>query len=394
MTRLRKTKILAVFVVCTIFPALQGEETPPAPQIKESGENVKSGGLFKEAWRYVSETSAVIYWQTAKPALSYVEYGETDKYGKKTKLSAKSEISGKPYFTHFHRLAGLETGKACHYRMVIVDPETEEEARSKDAVITPKKLESAIRIPGELQGPPYTLKKPGHYILTKDITVVDGAIIIGNHNITLDLDGHTIVYDQTDDAPSKAPPARGWPGVAVRVATWQAKNCRILNGTIRQGNGGHGYGTYFSGHGYNPIAGGGMNGFEIAGVTAVHNYKDVLQTLLLHNTCVDVHIHHNITEDLAKEKETKAGKGVDAIRIESGKSRSKYAHHNLIKRTRQYGIVGADKTHHNEIYVADPAMAWGRRCGIRMWSKSEWKAENVHDNKVFGAPEGAPEKGK
>ena len=386
MTRLGITKILVVFVVCTIFPALQGEETPPAPQIKESGENVKSGGLFKEAWRYVSETSAVIYWQTANPALSYVEYGETDKYGKKTKLSGKSEISGKPYFTHFHRLAGLETGKTCHYRMVIVDPETKKEVRSKDAVITPKKVEGAIRIPGAQQGPPYMLKKPGHYILTKNLTVTGGAIFIGNHNITLDLDGHTIIYDQADGAPSKAP-ARGWPGVAVRLAIWGAKNCRILNGTIRQGSGGHGDGTCFSGHGYNPVAGCAMNGFEVAGITAVHNYKEVEQTLLLHYACVDVHIHHNITEDLAKEKTTKARKGVDAIFIDLGKSRSKYVHHNLIKRTRQYGIVGADKTHHNEIYVADPAMAWGRRCGIRIWSKSEWKAENVHDNRVFGAPE-------
>ncbi len=351
----------------------------PEPKMKETGEYLKCDKPFNEVWRYVSETSAVIYWQTDEPATSYVEYGETDKYGRKTKTSGKSEISGKPFFSHLHRLAGLKTGRPCHYRMVIAAPETKTETRSKDAVITPKKTEGAIAIPGDIKGPPYMLKKPGYYILTKDLSVTGSAIVISGDNVTLDLDGHSIIYDQTDGTPGKVVHC-GLVGAAGGVCFAKSSrpgNVRVLNGIIKQGNGGHGYDHSFGGHGRNPIAWVYSKEVEIAGITAVHNHRDVVHTILGHNACSEGHIHHNVLADLAEEEDScwLSHRYCKSIWIRG----LGYVHHNLIKRTRRTGIEMAGRIYNNEIYVVG-------RSGDRGIIKHKKANYEMRDNKVFGEP--------
>ena len=152
---------------------------------------------------------------------------------------------------------------------------------------------------------------------------------------------------------------------------------------------------YFSGHGYNPFACPTVRGVEVAGVEASHNAKDVLQTLLFHNSPGDVHVHHCVLEDLAAERETKPGKGVDSIRIENAAG-AKSIHHNLIRSSRQYGVtIMNGEVFCNEIYVADPGLAspGQPRAGIREEWGSKPEDLKVHDNRIFCAP-GTGERGK
>ncbi|GAH80799.1 unnamed protein product, partial [marine sediment metagenome] len=86
-----------------------------------------AAGDFARQWTYVSETSAVVYWQLGdikNSALSYVEYGKTQALGSRTLTTAE------PRWGQFHRLKGLETGVPCYYRRVNVDPATKAETKS------------------------------------------------------------------------------------------------------------------------------------------------------------------------------------------------------------------------------------------------------------------------
>ena len=151
-----------------------------------------AGAPFTGEWKYVSETSAVIYWRLGdikEAAHSYVEYGKGQALGKRTPLSKEAR------WAQFHRITGLETGAPYMYRMVNVDPVTKKETRSavKGFTLAPKA--DVIRIPGELQGPPYVLDKPGAtYLLTQDMEADGHAIIIEGAGVTVDLDGHTVTF--------------------------------------------------------------------------------------------------------------------------------------------------------------------------------------------------------
>ena len=79
--------------------------------------------------------------------------------------------------------------------MVIVDPTTQQETRSDILTLETRRRRNVIRIPESVQGPPFTLDEPGaNYILTKDVTADSTAFVITGPNVTLDLDGHTIIF--------------------------------------------------------------------------------------------------------------------------------------------------------------------------------------------------------
>jgi len=74
---------------------------------------------FQRVWTYVSETSAIVYWQLDEISLSansYVEYGKTESLGEQT------EMTKKPRWAHWHRLKGLAPGDTYYYKMVSIDP--------------------------------------------------------------------------------------------------------------------------------------------------------------------------------------------------------------------------------------------------------------------------------
>ncbi len=148
-------------------------------------------GQFQRRWSYVSETSAVLYWQTpdmADQRLGLVEYGPT------AKLGLASSGPDEPRWAHLHFLSGLESGKTVYCRMVLIDS-LGRRTESEILELHPARRENAIRVPEEVAGPPYLLDRPGAtYILTRDITVNGTAFEIRGADVTLDLDGHTVVF--------------------------------------------------------------------------------------------------------------------------------------------------------------------------------------------------------
>ena len=131
------------------------------PRIGASGDAAPDAapmGHITRPWRYVSETSAVIYWQLGdirQAARSYVEYGVAGEAPTAT-TSTRS-----PRWSQFHRLRGLQPGTTYSFRRIVIDPRTGESLASEPDTFTTVTLGQAIRIPAEIQGPPYVLDTAG-----------------------------------------------------------------------------------------------------------------------------------------------------------------------------------------------------------------------------------------
>ncbi len=311
------------------------------------------------SWRHVSENSACIGWETNLPSRGYVEYGENVEYGKRTCADERF------FFLHVHYLSELEAGKTYHYRIVSTD-ERGNVHRSDDATITPRPIPDAIHVPGDLGQTPYNLTEPGAtYVLTDDITAAANAINIRARNVTLDLNGHTITYDNV--AGAKDPNVDEGAFGHFRVqgnhgirGSYGARGSRVLNGLVVQGSGG-------GAGGYEPVY---ANGFaEIAGVTV-----DYYGTQLRGFAGSGGEMHHCVVLDRGT-KLTNRHQGVAGI-AETG-----HVHHCLLKRVRQRGIGGGrhgTKIYRNEIYIDS--------CATNSFGIMYYKTRNAvaHGNRIFG----------
>ncbi|HUU28304.1 MAG TPA: hypothetical protein VM123_10870 [archaeon] len=183
----------------------------------------QESGCFQRRWSYAGETSAVVYWQLgdiSSSATSFVEYGRTRKLGLRT------EQTRKPRWSQLHRLTGLESGVTYYYRMAVVDPRSGEATRSDILEFTTTAQTDAVHIPSGLTDrPPYVLDRPNtRYILAVDILCDGTAFEISADNVTLDLDGHLVIFgDDTDD-----------PAYGVLVENRDGRTV-IANGRIVQG---------------------------------------------------------------------------------------------------------------------------------------------------------------
>ncbi|MDR1623899.1 MAG: fibronectin type III domain-containing protein [Tannerellaceae bacterium] len=310
------------------------------PLIKETSGDAL---MFDEAafWEHNAYTSCAVGFMTKLPAISIVEYGETVAYGNATTQSESY------YYLHLHYIKGLEAGKTYHYRFVAQDHDGAT-ISSADHTFTTKKLTAdIIRIPEDMEGnAPYTLTQAdAKYVLTRDLTVPTLAINIKAHNVELDLDGHTIIYD---DGPPKVIGSR-WNDYAyneeasfgIRAGLWNFTNFRILNGTIKQGRNG---GTGFIGCGFNPLFLNHMGNTynEVAGVT-VDYYGDSVGGMVTG----DGNIHHNVLYD--------RGSVIDdrhmAVRaISAGKKTQNVFAFNSLRRFRHRGVDSSGRVDHNELY--------------------------------------------
>jgi len=315
------------------------------------------GMLFLRQWSYVSETSAVIYWQLddiGKAATSYVEYGQTDALG------ARTEATKEPRWSQFHRLTGLETGVTYHYRMVVVDPETEQETKSDILTFTTKKKRGAIRIPAEVRGPPFILDRPGaSYILTQDVSADGTAFEITAPGATLDLDGHTVVFGNNTEEQ-----ARG-------VWANNEGKATICNGHIVQGARSAPYSSAVASRWR-------IHPTEVFGIsTDVH--LPCSYPMKFFGRAADAHIHHNLLYSRVTQIESRHYPGNHLLRLDidggnvhvhdniltegchialglAGKGSNVEADHNDIRHHQQYvngyaisaGCAGAD-IHHNKV---------------------------------------------
>jgi hypothetical protein len=154
--------------------------------------------MFERRWMFASETSASIYWQLGginQEAVSQLEYGTSEGLGQST------ELTRKPRWSHLHRLTGLTPDATYYYRMVVVDTLTGGRSESEILSFQTESKADAVRLPGNLAGPPYVLDQPNTcYILTEDVSTEGNAFRIEAEGVTLDLDGHTVLFgDNTAD---------------------------------------------------------------------------------------------------------------------------------------------------------------------------------------------------
>ena len=328
----------------------------------------------KDTWQHVSENSACFAFETNLPAKTYVEYGETPRYGEKTPLPERH------FYLHLHYLKNLETGKTYHYRFVALD-ERGNRIMTGDATFETKRIAGAVYIPGELGEAPYKLDKPNTtYVLKEDITAASQGFLITASGVALDLNGHTLVYDE-EKPPPYAGKRKSWMRFAydntapagVRVSGRRVQGVKVLNGTIRQGkHNGSGdrksLGCAIKGFGFNPVFISSA-GTEVAGVTAEYAGKDIMGILAHYARGADV--HHNVVTDKGTHI-TDRHQGLQTI---SGVSKP---HHNLVKRAR-HRTMGGTGVYGNEIYLD----TWATNAGGPSIGRGG-AASSCYNNRIFG----------
>ncbi len=325
---------------------------------------------FQRRWTYVSETSAVIYWQIddiSHSARSYVEYGMTQKLGQKT------AVSNKPRWSQFHRLTGLKTGKTCYYRMMNIDPVTNKKTESELLQFKPQTIAGAVYIPGDMTGePPYILDKPNtHYVLTRDIRADGSAFELRGEGSTLDLDGHTVIFG--DNTPEQV----------YGVLLTSRDRCSLVNGTVKQGARSHDYSAAVASLDRTferPAP------TEVCGITTDVNLKDTWPMNFTH--IAQLEVHHNNIYSRVTELECRHYPGNVLIRVYTYGG-DIHLHDNLLTEGCHWGIVVKEQSrtvhnveidhndiHHHQQYVNGYAIS---PCAF----------SDVHDNKITSTGRGA-----
>ncbi len=310
---------------------------------------------FIEEYSHVSETSAFVYWQSNESMHSYVEYGTTASFGSQTPTQGNNWLTQQGVstqhgmYTHAHYVRDLQHNTQYYYRRVMVDKNNNHFYGMTQTFTTQDYGGNKIEVPGSLSGPVYVLNQDNaNYVLTQDITTSGGAIQITGSGITFDLDGHTITYNNVHDGTSS-----GNYGVDLR-----SSNIKVFNGKIVQGAG-NDRAPAGSSVGHNPlyIAPNNIINTEIAGVYMQYSGMQVSGLVHGQNGGTNLHIHHNVLNDL--------GTGIDGFTGRETMVKSIWLppyvipsiDHNLILRTRHtgisynYGRGGGGDIFSNEIYT-------------------------------------------
>jgi hypothetical protein len=318
-------------------------------------------------WEHNSYTSHAVGFSTGLPAISIVQYGETQEYGQTTVQSESY------YYQHLHYIKGLESGKTYNYRIIAQDYSGAQIVSENHTFTTREITPDIIRIPEDFEGKaPYTLTQSNaKYVLTCDLTVPTLAINIKANNVELDLDGHTIIYD--DGAPEVI--GDWWNDYAyneeatfgIRAGLWNFVNFKVLNGTIKQGRNG---GTGFIGCGFNPLFLNHMGNTynEVAGIT-VDYYGNSVGGMVTS----DGHIHHNVLYD--------RGSIIDdrhmAVRaMTTGQNPANDVSYNSLRRFRHRGLDSGGKVEHNELYSDS--------FDTNSFAIGPYNDSQVSNNKIFG----------
>jgi len=311
-------------------------------------------------WSYVSETSACVFFETNLPAKTYVEYGQTTSYGSQATIE-----TDRYYYLHLAYLTDLLPNTLYHYRYVAED-ERGNVIYSADKTLTTATPANVIYVPGGMSGPPYNLTQAGKtYLVTQDLVCNRTAFDVQADNITIDLGGHTVTYNEEDYQVSSD--FIGTSAFGVRI--YSHNNITIVNGTIKQGAGCNDSDT--DGLGYNPILAYQGSG-EIAGISMEY-IGGSLKGIGLHYAG-PWSVHHNVILDRGGYIADRHGGAPYGVRYATN------PHHNLLKRVRQNGISGNDynDVYANEVYVDSCAT---NSFAISLYSVNN---EEVYYNRLFG----------
>ena len=302
-----------------------------------------------------------------------MEYGESDRCEQKTPIAEISSITGQPYWTHFHRLRELKPQTTYYYRLANRGTDGSTSIGQPQTFQT-KRYARAIRIPEQLPGPPYVLNQPNTtYLLSRDLTFPLGGLLIKAEGITLDMDGHRLLYnDEKAERPSEWD-KRAYEGYDFGIKIEGRVHATILNGSICQGRG-NTAGTAV-GVGCNPIYSLAAAN-EIGGVDITWTGDDV-SGFFLHYSDHD-HVHHCVIDDRGDAISDRHM----AIRSISGNIWGDYDH-NLVRATRQQALANGVHVTHNEIYLRSCAT---NSFGITPTAEAKLPVE-IADNHIVGVGE-------
>ncbi|MFV0422306.1 hypothetical protein [Oleidesulfovibrio sp.] len=242
----------------------------------------------------------------------------------------------------------------------------------------------------EITKPGVLSKGDTEYRLMNDVVADDTAFVIKNHNITLNLNGHTVTYAKNPSTDES---------YGVHIAVWNFKDVAVLNGRIIQaepyapGAQGKRWETPY-GTGCSAVWGRSTHNYEIAGLYVEYGGDDTAGINLFGG---GHHIHHNTIVDRGTVISNRH-RGLAAI---EGVGRTGWRmHHNLIIGARHNGLRAGERAEifNNIVYLdsheTNSAGASGRGpiynnkvigtgthpIGFYVHSQSENQLVQVYDN--------------
>ena len=250
--------------------------------------------------------------------------------------------------------------------MVIVDPETHQETKSKILSFTTQDRKDAIHIPEQTQGIPFVLDKSNAvYILTEDVTANGTAFVITGDNVILDMDGHTVIFgNDTDDQVR---------GVWVK----NEGKATVCNGHIVQGARSKEYSAAVESRWR-------AQPTEIFGISTDVHLRCAYPIKFL-GAAANVHIHHNSLYSRVTEIESRHYPGNDILRLDI-KGGNIHIHDNLLTEGCHVGMrlagegpnveVDHNDIRHHQQYVNGYAIA------------ASCAGSRIHHNKVTSCGRG------
>ncbi len=370
-----RTVSLAVLVAAAFGTSAAGAAAPEKEDISPLNEYPPCpAGAVRYNWVHAGPTSAVTYWQVANfGATSRVEYGLTDACKQVTPTTKPGLVLGIPFHNQFHRLTGLQPGKTYHYQMVSIGTDGSE-SKGETQTFTTKPYEKAIRVPDDVKGPPYVLDKDAAvYVVTRDLVVPLAGFEITASDVTLDFDGHTLTYNNEPYEGPKEWSKRAYHGNDFGVKCSGKGRVTLRNGRIVQGKGSSA-GTQV-GIGCNPVYSRGAP-VTMEGMELIWHGADISGAFF--HWAGDNQVRHSVFDD----RGTVITNRHQAVSTIDGNGWGRY-YFNLIKRTRQQGLMGAAYARYNEIYIDSCAT---NSFGIRP-SNTAGEAVLVSNNLILGIGE-------
>lgn len=327
-------------------------------------------------WTYKSVNSATVAFQTNLPVKTSIIYSE-----KNSSISNETLLTERYFYTHVHYLKNLKPNTLYEYQIKTESDKGEVNLSTKYQLTT-KSQTTEVSIEN-VSSYPVVLDQPNTtYILKQDLLSPHTAIDVTADNITLDLNGHTVEFANSqgtninNDSPEEA-------YMGVRVGYPAKNNFNIFNGIIKEAHGYNNEGYLYGG--LNPIFMRGITDAEIAGVTVeYHGAQTYGVWIYYHNGKLD--FHHNVMVDKGWNIKNRHGSsGGRALYVkdtsQNHDSENNYkVQYNLVKRTRQNGLAKASTFTHNEVYVD----SWSTNAfALQPHSSVGVSAGNVSHNKVF-----------
>lgn len=325
---------------------------------------------------HASETSAFIGSETNLPADSQIEYRPVGS------ATTTVDDSSRFHYLHHYHLTGLSSTTNYEYRVVATDERGNvvQSAWQQFSTATPAGVNY---LSGGTITSAHEITSSGYYLLTGDLIADRTAFKITASNVTLDLGGHTVIYNEEDFQLTGEGIGDFSANSSHGVWTRWADNIKLVNGTIIQGSGNNA--AQGNSIGYSPVHFRNIRGGEISGLKTIYAGPQVTG-INIHDpnrlAGNDVIIHHNTVEDRGNVI-TDRHNGPQAI------SASGTAHHNLVLRSRGPALnmrrSDADipgSAYHNEIYVDSYA---ANSFGILYYGKEDdMYGGQVYGNRIFG----------